>query len=222
MNILKSVILFSLLAQSCQPNATIKNNQPQVLVAFDDTTKQYGWGYKDLNGNIVIAPQYAGVEPDTFSKAIAFVLEKRYDMNDDRHGWVAIDRQNKFILKPFWFDMAPDELSEGLFRFVENGRVGEGGKMGFSDENGHKIIPAKFTFVDKFSEGMASFCNDCQKKDEGEHWLMVGKFGFIDKTGKEVIPAQFDDITEEFHNGKATVIKNNQQIIINSKGEQIK
>ena len=60
------------------------------------------------------------------------------------------------------------------------------------------------------------------KRKLGEHWMMVGIFGFMDKKGNEVIPAQFEDIGLGFENGKATVIKNGQKMIINQKGEQIK
>lgn len=222
MNTLKKVFILSLLLQSCHNETPKKPINNPTLIAFEDTTKQYGWGYKDLNGRIVIEPQYSHVESDTFSNAIAFVFEKRYEMDDERHGLIAIDKRNQFVLKPFMFDNGPDYLEEGLFRFVEKGKVGEGGKMGFANINGEKVIPARFTFVSPFFEGMASFCYDCQKKHFGEHWKMEGKGGFIDKNGKEVIPAQFDDIISGFKNGKAEVIKNGVRIYINTKGEQVK
>jgi hypothetical protein len=222
MKILQKVFILNLLLQSCSNETTKQPLNNQILVAFEDTTKQFGWGYKDLDGRIVIEPQYADIQPDTFSNTIAFVFEKRYEMEDERHGWVAIDRQNRFVLKPFMFDNGPDYIEEGLFRFIENGEIGKGGKMGFADINGQKLIPARFTFVAQFVGGMAAFCYDCQKENDGEHWQMKGKSGFIDKSGNEVIPVEFDDVIAGFKNGKAEVIKNGVRMYINKKGEQVK
>jgi WG containing repeat len=222
MNLLKKVVILSCILQSCNnetPKTPINN---QTLIAFEDTTKEYGWGYKNLNGQVIIEPQYSHVETDTFSNAIAFVFEKRYEMDDERHGYIAINKQNEFVLKPFIFDNGPDYLEEGLFRFVENGAIGAGGKMGFANLNGEKVIPARFTFVSPFFGGMAAFCYDCQKKYYGEHWKMEGRGGFIDKNGKEVIPVQFDDIISGFKDGKAEVIKNGVRMFINQKGEEVK
>ena len=216
---MKQITLFVILcflALNCKNKTVSQPTDKAFLIAFEDTTKQFGWGYKDLKGQVVIEPQYAMVQPDTFSDAIVFAFDKRHDMNDEKHGWIAINKQNQFVLKPFMYDNGPDYIQEGLFRFVQQD------KMGFANIKGEKVIPAKYIFVAPFSDGMAAFCNDCQKKEMGEHWLMKGLFGFIDNKGNEVIPAQFEDIGLGFENGKATVIKNGQKMIINQKGEQIK
>jgi hypothetical protein len=193
-----------------------------IWIAFEDTTQESGWGYKDLNGNVKIKPQYTHVYSDTFSEGIAFVFEKRFDADDEKHGMIAIDRQNNFALKPFMFDMEPDELHDGLFRFFENGFIGEGGKIGFADINGLKIIPAKFDFAESFWEGKAAFCKGCKKKMYGEHWRMEGgKWGFLDKVGREIIPPQYDDVIQGFRNDTAKVVVNGQTFEINLKGEKI-
>ncbi len=189
-----------------------------VWVAFEDTTKDfmYRYGYKDLKGNIQIEPQYTGVETDTFNKDIAFVTDKK----TGSFRWIVINRKNEELLSPFIYDMSHDEYHDGLFRFVENGRVGEGGKMGFADSTGKIVIPAKFTFVDWFEDGLAGFCYDCKKEELGEHWRMVGKWGFVNTKGEEVISPQFDKI-ESFGNRKIRVLKNGLRFYINRAGEPI-
>ncbi len=203
------------MALSCDMPTTSSKKTP-LLIAFEDTTKEFGWGFKDASGQIVIPPQYSNVYEDTFTNDIAFVFEKKYEMADEKHGIIAIDKQNKFVLKPFIFDNGPDYLQEGLFRFTENGQ------MGFADVQGKKIIAAKYTFVEPFQEGFAAFCEGCKKEAAGEHWRMVGgKWGFIDKNGKELIKAQYDEVSN-FKEGIADVTKNGQKMRINPKGEAVK
>ena len=215
MNKIIRVFAFSFVIFSCDKPITTTKNHP-VMVAFEDTTKAESWGFKDTNGQIIIPAQYSSVFEDTFSNDITFVFKKPTSSQDNTNGIIAIDKQNQFVLKPFIFDNGPDYLQEGLFRFVEND------KMGFADVNGKKVIAAKYTFVNSFQEGFAAFCEGCQKENMGEHWRMVGgKWGFMDKNGKEIIGAQFDEVSN-FQEGIAEVTKNGQKMRINPKGEYIK
>lgn len=203
-----------LIISSCdKPVATQKN---QILMAFEDSVKVGFWGFKDTSGQIIIPAEYSSVFEDSFSNDITFVFKKTEDKQGDESGIIAIDKQNKFILKPFIFDNGPDYLQEGLFRFTENG------KMGFADENGKKVIPAKYTFVEAFQEGFAAFCEGCKKENMDEHWRMVGgKWGFMDKNGKEILAAEYDEVSN-FKEGVAEVTKKGEKIRINPKGETIK
>lgn len=211
----KFISFFTLISIICscdKPLSSTKNTQ--VLVAFED--KNQTWGFKDTSGKIVIPPQYIAVFEDSFVNDIAFVFEKKYETDDERHGIIAIDKNNKLILKPFIFDNGPDYVQEGLFRFVEKGQ------MGFADVNGKKVIPAKYTFVEAFQEGFAAFCEGCKKETIDEHWRMVGgKWGFMDKNGKVIIDPQFQEVTN-FKDGIAEVMKDSLKFNINPKGETIK
>ena len=204
--------LISIIGSCNEPMSTTKNTQ--VLIAFEDTAQN--WGFKDTSGQMVIPPQYAAVFEDSFVNDIAFVVENKYEKDDERHGIIAIDKNNKMILKPFIFDNGPDYIQEGLFRFVEKGL------MGFADVNGKKVIPAKYTFVEAFQEGFAAFCEGCKKETIDEHWRMVGgKWGFMDKNGKVIIEPQFQEVTN-FKEGVAEVMKDSLKFNINPKGETIK
>ena len=55
------------------------------------------------------------------------------------------------------------------------------GKMGFMDQNGKVLIPARYYSLGNFSEGLAS-------AKLGEKW------GFIDTNGKTVVKPQFDGV----------------------------
>ena len=210
--ILTFLTLISIIGSCTEPIPSTKNTQ--ILIAFQDTSQN--WGFKDTSGQVVIPPQYSMVFEDSFVHDIAFVVEKKYDSDDERHGIIAIDKNNKMILKPFIFDNGPDYLQEGLFRFVEKGQ------MGFADVNGKKVIPAKYIFVEAFQEGFAAFCEGCKKETMGEHWRMVGgKWGFMDKNGKVIIEPQFQKVTN-FKEGVAEVTKDTSTFNINPKGERVK
>ena len=100
-----------------------------------------------------------------------------------REGWVAINRRQQILYRPFLFDNGPDYVQEGLRRFVE------GGKLGFVDEAGKKIIPAQFDFVYPFENEQAEFCIGCKMLRSGEHAApdrASGKWGKVNKQGKVV------------------------------------
>ncbi len=212
----KFLTLLTLISIFCSCEKNLTTTKTPVLIAYEDTSKSEGWGFKDTSGQIVIPPQYSAVFEDSFINDIAFVVKKSEDKQDTENGIIAIDKQNKFILKPFIFDNGPDYLQEGLFRFTENG------KMGFADVNGKKVIKAKYTFAEAFQEGFAAFCEGCKKENMGEHWRMVGgKWGFIDKNGKEILSADYEEVSN-FKDGVAEVTKKGQKMRINPKGETIK
>ena len=96
-------------------------------------------------------------------------------------GWICIDLQGRTLLTPFIFDNGPDYFSQGLARFVENG------KMGFFDQSCSVVIPAAFTFATPFEQGRAAVCQDCVKVMYGEHWTMEGgRWSCIDTKGNVV------------------------------------
>ena len=98
-------------------------------------------------------------------------------------GWVVIDKKKKVLHKVFMFDNGPDYVSDGMYRIIENG------KMGFANEKGKVVIPPKYDFVWPFEKGSAKFCNGCTFQKEGEHTRIVednAVTGFINRAGKEI------------------------------------
>jgi len=167
---------------SSTENTAEKKDSVQVsstgpLISFEDSN---GTGFKDMKGDIVIPAIFEHSFTDTFDHKIAFVLDKS-------QGFIAIDRSGKKVLTPFVYDNGPDYINEGLFRFVENK------KMGFSDEDGKIIIPAKYEFVSYFEGGLACFGNGFTLKKDGDYELMEGgKWGMINLKG--------DTISQQMYN----------------------
>jgi len=102
--------------------------------------------------------------------------------NSEPHSWgIVYDRTGKELFAPFFFDNGPDDLNEGMMRFVENKKVG------FVDRIGKKVIEAKYDFVSSFDYGIASFCNGCEWVYEDEHaYVRGGVWGYINKNGEEL------------------------------------
>ncbi len=149
--------------------------KPDYWLSYTDTSSGESLsGYKKMDGSIAIPAKYLWVATDTFDK-MAIVFD---------HGWVGIDRSGKVILHPFIFDNGPDYVTEGLFRFEENG------KTGFADINGVQVIPARYSFATPFAEGLSSFAIGGYKKYDkgGEHWTWAGGEvqGYVNKKGRSL------------------------------------
>ena len=195
-----SIIFIAYLIIDAAPVAA----QEQALIPFEYDEK---WGYKNKKGDVVIESVY--FLADSFNTyGIAAVI--------DDSGWVYINKRGKSILRPFIYDNGPDYFSEGLARYVSDG------KMGFFDERGSVIIPARLSFVLPFSEGLAAFCEGCKEIKDGEHSRMEGgKWGYIDKSGKVVINAIYI-IAGKFDGSKARVEDERGSYYIDKKGNRVR
>jgi hypothetical protein len=167
-----------------------------LLIPFEENNK---WGYKNKTGRIIIEAKFQVANP--FNRyGIATVV--------DDHGWVYINRNGEYLLRPYVIDNGPDYISEGLIRFVVNR------KIGFMNEYGVQVIPATFDFVSPFSEGLAAFCTGCSEIAQGEyHRFDGGKWGYINKTGEIVVAPEYDS-AGSFKDGKAEVVKGEEVIIL--------
>ena len=146
-------------------------------------------GYVDSSGKVIIpAGKYPYLFTDVFDK-IAFVLLK------DKKGVYAIDRSEKVLFQVCSFELGPDIISNGLFRIIENG------KIGFANMNGKIVIKPNWGFIFPFQEnGLAIFC-------EKGNWIWIdkehrkfsgGKWGEMDTKGNILIPAMYDDGKENY------------------------
>ena len=160
-------------------------------------------GYVDSSGKVVIpAGKYPYIFTAEFDK-IAFVLLK------DRKGVYAIDRNEKILFQVCSYEIGPDIVSNGLFRIIENG------KIGFANMNGEIVIKPRFQFVYPFQEnGFAIFC-------ENGTWSMLdkyipvikGKWVVINRQGVVVIPATYDSGAEDY------LIKDGKSYKLNKQGK---
>ena len=165
-------LLFLLLIISGCNQAQKPTELSNYLLLFNDTVTD-GYGYKNANGDIVIAEgKYAMCFTDTF-KTYAIVVKPD-------SGFVAIDRQENVLYKVYPFDNGPDEASDGLFRIIENNKMGYANAL-----TGAIVIQPQFKCAWPFKDGTAKVSNDCKTQTDGEHstWVSNNWF-YIDTTGK--------------------------------------
>jgi hypothetical protein len=161
------------------------------------------WGYRKADGSVVIRPR--------FKMAFEFVAEGSAAVVDT-DGWAIINRRGEVLLRPFAVDNAPDAFSEGLARFVKDG------KIGFFDRAAHIVIPARYDAARRFSEGLAPVCSGCRKEKHNEHTAWVGgRWGYADRSGKMVVPPRFEN-AQLFEDGRAHVTIGGQSMWIDHEG----
>ena len=180
------------------------------LLPFSDSSSgQELWGFKNAEGQITIKPKYEIVGADTLFN-FAFVT-----LN---YKWVAINKKDSIILTPYIFDNGPDYLEDGLFRFIENG------KIGFANAKGQKIISAQFDFASPFSEGLAAFIVGAKmgKWDDEHSTWNGGLWGFVNKMGHVVIKPQFSNAYNFTGSTCEVWTKLDKHILIDKKGRTIK
>jgi len=191
------------------------------LVLYTDTSSGLElYGYKNKNGKIAIRAQYTSTYTDTLYR-MAIVL-KDWE-------WLGIDRNGKEILKPYIYDNGPDYVEEGLFRFVENK------KIGFANLNGQKIIPAQYDFATPFADGISEYFIGGEriyengktaeqiKRENGSfedlHWTWGGKNvdgGYINKYGQ-----RFKEVFELKNNKRKALTFDNKRVLLNRNGKII-
>lgn len=143
-------------------------------LAFADAEYD-NYGYADRNGKAVIPlGKYTMCFTDTF-RTYAIVLKPQ-------SGFVAIDRQENVLYNVFPFDNGPDYVEDGLFRIIEDH------KIGFADaKTGTVIIKPQFDCAFPFENGKAKVSTDCKSQFKGEHQIWVSeKWFYIDKSGRNI------------------------------------
>ncbi|MFN8258273.1 MAG: WG repeat-containing protein [Bacteroidales bacterium] len=163
---MKNIFLIAFLVIGvCRPPA-------QVLLKFED--KDYNCGYKTKSGDtIVVAGKYAMCITDKITET-GFVL-------DTARGFVCIDNKGKYLYTVFNYDNGPDYISNGLYRIVEDG------KIGYANNHGIIIIKPQYKCAWPFEKGMALVSYNCNIVKEGELNLWKGgDWFYIDKKGKKL------------------------------------
>ena len=162
------IYCFVLILFGCQSNS----NPSKLILKRDQKTSLFA--YYDENGNKVLGDYYAAYT-DTITE---------YGIVADP-GSVLIDIKGKHIYKIFSFDNGPDYTSDGVYRIVENG------KIGYADSLTSKVlIKPKFDCAYPFESGKAKVSVNCKTvkefpNDEHSTWISEEWF-YIDKTGKPV------------------------------------
>lgn len=149
-------------------------------------------GVKNKKGEIIIPAQFinlTGVKNGEFVKSvnntIFFDSSLANKSEVEKNSWgVVFDEKGNLLYQPYSYDNGADYFSEGVRRFVKNG------KIGFVDRNAKITIEPEHDFVSPFNYGYASFCDGCDwEKTNDEHKAIVGgTWGVMNTKGQPVQP----------------------------------
>jgi hypothetical protein len=169
---------------------------------FSQTEKLYYFiekdtlvGVKNQSGKIIIPASY-NLMPSLHDRILNEEIKDNliffWVIGD---GFKTYNRKGDFLFEPHIFDAGVDDFSEGLMRFTENK------KIGFADQNGNKIIPAKYDWVSAMNFGFAAYCQGCyfdRSKDDEHPPLVGGTWGYVDKKGNEITPTDKRNHQKDF------------------------
>jgi hypothetical protein len=181
-----SLILFICLSSQAQ------RKSPELFYFFG---KDSLIGVKDKQGKIIIPAKFDYAYYDEEDMRVRGNMILFYNRDTVKRSSLAhnetlsfYDRNGRFLYHPFMYEAAPDDLEEGLRRYVENN------KMGFRDRDGKAVIPARYDYVERFEYGLAAVCIGCRLyadstiDDEHNLRLSNGAWGFINQKGQVVVP----------------------------------
>lgn len=131
-----------------------------------------------LLGSFVLMGQQDRIKP-VF--VFCDTLENMTIILDSANRCVAIDPEDHLLFEILLVDNGPDYPSEGLFRIVEQG------KIGYANLKGEVVIQPAFPCAWPFQNGQAKVALDCREIREGEYtaWESDTWF-FIDRNGKRL------------------------------------
>lgn len=176
------------------------SQKKDVLVYFK--SKDSLFGVRRQDGKIIIPAQFKIFsylkDGDLVKGETIYFDGPKANEIPEKNAWGYVyDRNGNFLYRPFFHDNGADYFSEGVRRFVKNGKVG------FADRNGTIVIRPEYDFASSFNYGYAAYCNSCDwEKTEEEHKAIVGgTWGVINFKGKIVQPVAKSENTIEI-NGK--------------------
>jgi hypothetical protein len=95
--------------------------------------------------------------------------------------FLAIDTQGEPLYEVYTYDNGPDWIQEGLFRMMNDG------KIGYADADGVIQIEPQFACAEQFQDGVARVAIDCELVPDGEYMRMESEAWFyIDTNGNKV------------------------------------
>lgn len=164
------IFLLLFIFANCQNKQTkLAVNSGVLILKRDSITLMYA--YFDKNGNKILG-NYLAAYYDTI---------RDYGIVEDS-GFVLIDKHGKHIYKIFPYDNGPDYTSEGLYRIIENGKIGY-----VDSATSILVIKPIFDCAWPFQNGKAKVSLNCNNIKEGEYWRWVSDDWFyIDKKGNRI------------------------------------
>ncbi len=205
-----------------------KKNKYSITEEWELFEENRKWGFKDENGDKIIAAKFDDAGDFINERAIVsvkgkkgiidtkgnYILEPTYEyIEDEMQGYFKLETHNRVgfanrdgqVVIPLQY-LDSGEVSEGLV-WVEK----EDALVGFVDMQGKKAIDFVFDYCGDFSEGLASATRYAQEEGQKD------THGYIDKKGNFIIKMDYDE-AGDFKEGLAPVCIDSKFTFIDKKG----
>lgn len=170
------IIVFAFTFVACQSPTKSTTNEEESATDFlvKVENEDYEVGFINENGKTIIPfGKYQTSFSDTIT-TLGFVMDKNGKC-------IGIDKNDNKLFQVYWFDNGPDYVEDGLFRIVEND------KIGYANMNGEIIIQPQFKCANPFENGQAKVAMNCTLEKDGEYTFAKSEnWYFIDKEGNTV------------------------------------
>ena len=177
---MKKIAVILVLLQFVISCSLFKSSNDIDLIPFEQKGK---YGYFDLEGKIVINPQFDFAT--AFREDLALVK-----LSGDNGKWGYIDKKGKFVINATYKDATV--FQDGLAWVVTDNAA----PSAINKDGEIKFTLKQANNVNLFSEGLAGF--SVQDTINNETW------GFVDKTGTSIVNPQFFEIGD-FSESKCAV-----------------
>lgn len=148
--------------------------EDDYLYLVTDPNDLESYGYANAKGEIIIPTGKYGICYTDTLKSFAVVLK-------DRAGFLGIDRNEKVLFEVYPFGNGPDYPQEGLFRIIEDD------KIGYANMDGEIVIKPQYDCAHPFKNGKAEVGLQCTEKSSSEHSYWESDDWFtIDTVGKKL------------------------------------
>lgn len=167
-------LLYLLVFLGCLTSCSKHN---EYLVRVPEATASYSDGpyaYVNQNGDTIVPnDKYVFFYTDTIFH-VGFVVNQKSQL-------IGINTKGEELFEVFVYDNGPDYPSEGLFRILENG------KIGYANENGNVIIKPQYSCAFPFENGKAKVSFKCDEVRQGEHFVWKSEDWFyIDRNNNKL------------------------------------
>jgi hypothetical protein len=197
-----------------------------LIFRRNQTTSSLVYGIIDKNGNWKIKPTYKRL----------ILCEKNLVLFTENNLW-GVMKTDGTILTPAKYSVIfpyrqgsavmvlRDKNEIGILEIYTGGpTVITGGKWGLLGSNGKELIPPKYAYISKLSDGLATFNEggswDMERRFDDTKALQYGKWGCIDVVGQVVLPATYDSM-DDFEDGTTKVSSGDSTFYINHSGKKI-
>ncbi len=160
-------------------------DESHLWYRFQDTTKNQ-YGFKDINGKIMIEPDDLGfVCGRKFDKIVAV---EDYQREQDESYYLTKSGKKVGKGNIYYYDNTPDCESEGFIRFHDR----QNDMIGLLNQDGEIAIPSEYNALSRVYNGLVVALKGAKKVPVGEYYIFEGGKNYLLDSAGRILIEEFD------------------------------